>query len=242
MEAPVRLEILSRVPYLAPMPVPLMRIYRLMFSRLGPQHWWPAETPFEMMVGAILTQNTNWGNVEKAIERLRQAGMLKPDRIARASLPTLGALVRPAGYFRVKAKRLRSFVRYFVGRYSGDWRKMARRPTAELREELLAVHGVGPETADSILLYALRHPVFVVDAYTKRIFSRHGWAGEETEYHDLQGFIVRGIGGDPGLYNEYHALIVMIGKDFCRKKPRCESCPLRPLLPALGPAESTHSA
>ena len=223
------------MPYRSAMPVPLMRIYRLMFSRLGPQHWWPADTPFEVMVGAILTQNTNWGNVEKAIARLRQARMLNPDRIAGASLPRLAALIRPAGYFRVKAKRLRSFVRYFVHGYSGRWSAMARRPTAELREELLAVHGVGPETADSILLYALGHPVFVVDAYTLRIFHRHGWADERVKYHEVQTLITAGIKRDPVLFNEYHALIVMIGKDYCRKKPRCEVCPLKTLLPARGP-------
>lgn len=212
-----------------------------MFSRLGPQHWWPANSPFEVMVGAVLTQNTNWGNVEKAIARLQEARMLKPERIAALSLPKLAALIRPAGYFRVKARRLRSYVRYFVERYGGDWKKMARRPTAELREELLGVHGVGPETADSILLYALGHPIFVVDAYTLRIFHRHGWAEKDADYHAVQTLITSGIESDPAFFNEYHALVVMIGKHFCRKKPRCEACPLQPLLPRGGPFDLSQA-
>ncbi|MBI2891673.1 MAG: endonuclease III domain-containing protein [Nitrospirae bacterium] len=210
---------------------PLLKIYRLMFDRLGPQHWWPGETPFEVMVGAVLTQNTNWGNVEKAIANLKRARMLNPRRIAEAPLGRLASLIRPSGYFRVKARRLRSYVRYFVARYGGSVRKMARQPLPELRQELLDVHGVGPETADSILLYALDKPIFVVDAYTRRIFARHGWAGPKADYAQLQSIFAGGLPAEIRLFNEYHALIVRVGKEYCRSRPRCEACPLAPLLP-----------
>ncbi|MFA4974729.1 MAG: endonuclease III domain-containing protein [bacterium] len=203
-----------------------MEGFRLMLARFGPRGWWPGETPFEVMVGAILTQNTNWKNVEKAIANLKQEDILDPHAMLGLSPQRLASLIKPAGYFRVKAKRLRSFLKYFVENYDGSARKMAKRDLPQLREELLAVNGIGPETADSILLYALKKDIFVIDAYTKRILSRHGLCAEEDCYDDLQALFMDRIEKDIPLYNEYHALIVETGKDFCRTSPRCAECPL----------------
>jgi len=197
-----------------------------MLTRFGPRGWWPGQTPFEVMVGAVLTQNTNWKNVERAIGNLKEADALSPEAMLAMSPARLASLIKPAGYFRVKAKRLRNFLKYFVESYDGSARRMARRELAELRPELLAVNGVGPETADSILLYALKKPIFVIDAYTKRILSRHGLCAEEDAYDELQELFMDRLAEDVPLYNEYHALIVETGKDFCRTKPRCQDCPL----------------
>lgn len=197
-----------------------------MLARFGPRGWWPGETPFEVMVGAILTQNTNWKNVERAIENLTRERVLHPKKMLALHPATLASLIRPAGYYRVKARRLRSFLKYFVETYDGDAGRMAPRPLEELRPELLGVSGIGPETADSILLYALEKPVFVIDAYTKRILVRHGLCAEEDDYHALQELFVDHLPAEVPLYNEYHALIVETGKEYCRPKPRCEECPL----------------
>jgi endonuclease III related protein len=210
----------------------LSSYYDAMSSSLGPMHWWPAKTPFEVIVGAILTQNTAWTNVEKAIDNLRQAKLLTPAALARVSLPRLAKLIRSSGYFRQKAKKLKAFVGFLRRGYGGSLAKMFRRPTAELREELLGVHGIGPETADSILLYAGNHPVFVVDAYTRRILTRHDLASEKTGYEEVRELFETNLPRDPRLWNEYHALIVNVGKNWCRNRnPRCEECPLRPFLP-----------
>jgi endonuclease-3 related protein len=198
--------------------------------------WWPAQTPFEVIVGAILTQSTGWGNVERAIANLRSAGMLTPSAMLRVRTPRLAALVRPSGYFRQKAKKLKAFVRFLHARYGGSLDRMFQTPTVELREELLSVHGIGPETADSILLYAGNHPVFVVDAYTHRIFKRHGITEGKPDYEKVRTFIEASIPRQAKLFNEFHALIVNTGKTWCRKSaPRCEECPLRSLLPANSP-------
>jgi len=189
--------------------------------------WWPAETPFEVMVGAILTQNTAWGNVEKAISGLKARGLMSPGGMADLDPATLAALIRPAGYFNVKARRLRAFLDYFLGVHGGDEGRMGRGGTAALREELLGVNGVGPETADSILLYALGRPVFVVDAYTRRIFHRLGLSAEDASYDALQRMFTEALPRDAGLYNEYHALIVALGKNCCKPRPRCAACPVR---------------
>ncbi len=216
----------------------LNEIYRRMFDALGPQHWWPAERPLEMMVGAVLVQNTSWQNVRRAIDNLREAGLLEPHALFAVPEEELQELIRPAGYFRVKAKRLRNLLRFFVERYNGSFEAMSRTDLATLREELLAVRGVGPETADSILLYALALPVFVVNAYTQRIFARHGWIGFDADYRQIQEYFADGLPADAAMYNEYHALLVRVGKDYCRKaRPRCEGCPLRELLPRGGPLE-----
>lgn len=222
-------------------PVPpsgeLMRYYEAMSAALGPMRWWPARTPFEVIVGAILTQSTAWGNVERAIANLRHAGLLTPAALLRVPTPRLAALVRPSGYFRQKAKKLRAFVRFLQDVYGGSLKRMFRTPTLELRERLLSVHGIGPETADSILLYAGNHPVFVVDAYTHRIFGRHGITDGEPEYEKVRAFIETSLPPQPELFNEFHALIVNTGKNWCRKSaPRCEECPLRSLLPPNSPA------
>lgn len=214
----------------------LLRYYEAMSGAMGPMRWWPAQTPFEVIVGAILTQSTAWGNVERAIANLRSAGMLTPAAILRVPLPRLAALVRPSGYFRQKAKKLKAFVRFLQDEYRGSLKRMFHTPTLELREKLLSVHGIGPETADSILLYAGNHPVFVVDAYTHRILGRHGITDGKPDYEKVRAFIESSIPRRPALFNEFHALIVNTGKNWCRKSaPRCEECPLRPLLPANSP-------
>ncbi len=214
----------------------LLRYYEVMSGALGPMHWWPAKTPFEVIVGAILTQSTAWGNVERAIHNLEEARMLTPSAMLRVRTARLAALVRPSGYFRQKAKKLKAFVRFLHQEYRGSLTRMFQTPTSELREKLLAVHGIGPETADSILLYAGNHPVFVVDAYTHRIFGRHGITDGKPNYEKVRELIENSIPRQPKLFNEYHALIVNIGKTWCRKSvPRCGECPLRPLLPANSP-------
>lgn len=204
----------------------LKDIYERLFVHYGPQNWWPGESPFEVMVGAILTQNTNWTNVEKAIDNLKAAGALELEPMLELSHEQLAQLIRPAGYFNVKAKRLRAFLEFLKGEYGGDLEAMAREDTARLREKLLGVKGVGPETADSILLYALEHRIFVVDAYTHRVMSRHYLIPEDSDYHSIQEFLTERLPAQVEHYNEYHALLVMVGKDFCKPKARCEGCPL----------------
>lgn len=218
-------------------------VYRTLLKAFGPQHWWPGETPFEVIVGAILTQNTAWSNVEKAIKNLKRAEKLSPRALRSLSKKQLAGLIRPAGYFNIKADRLKHFIQFLFEEYSGDVRKMSREKSGPLREKLLRVKGIGPETADSILLYACQKPIFVIDAYTKRIFSRHRLVdssplqGLKQGYDDWQEVFTRALWFEtkPGrqkvaLYNEYHAQIVYLGKHFCNTKPRCETCPLRPYL------------
>ncbi len=211
----------------------LPHYYEALFSALGPRNWWPAKTPFEVIVGAILTQNTSWVNVERAIENLRREGMLSVRSIVRAPLGKLEHLVRPSGYFRQKARNLKAFAQFLRASFGGSLTRMFRAPVPELREKLLAVRGIGPETADSILLYAGRHPVFVVDAYTRRILERHALIpGGRLTYEEIRSVFETSLPRDTQLYNEFHALIVDVGKKWCRKKnPRCEECPLRPFLP-----------
>lgn len=205
------------------------RIYRVLFYSFGPQHWWPAKTPFEVMVGAILVQNTNWKNAERAIDQLKARHLLTPEKLNALNVKALANHIRPAGYFNVKAKRLKNFLSFFVGHYGGSVKRMKACDGAKLRRELLSINGIGPETADSILLYALEKPFFVVDAYTKRIFSRHGIVQKDDAYEKVQKAFIRSLLCDVRLYNEYHALIVKVAKDFCRTKPLCKTCPLRSL-------------
>lgn len=205
----------------------LLAIHDALFAAFGPQGWWPAATPFEVMVGAILTQNTNWRNVERAIANLRAARALTPAAMLRLRPGALAELIRPAGYFRVKAGRLGNLLGHLRARHGGSVARMLRAPLPQLREELLAIVGIGPETADSILLYAAGHPAFVVDAYTKRVLGRHGLVRAEASYAEVQGIFTRALPADLGLFNEYHALLVRLGKDFCRPRlPRCAHCPL----------------
>lgn len=214
-------------------PSELMAYHRVLADKLGPQHWWPAETPFEVIVGAILTQNTSWKNVEAAIANLKREKLLSPLAIEKVSVPRLERLIRSSGYFRQKAKKLKAFVRFLRREYGGALKRMFRTPTAELREKLLGVHGVGPETADSILLYAARKEVFVVDAYTKRILSRHGWTEEDVDYEEMRSLVENNLPRDVSLYNEFHAQFVQVGKNWCRPRdPRCSECPLGPFLEA----------
>jgi endonuclease-3 related protein len=211
----------------------LMAVYRALFKAYGAQHWWPAETPFEVMVGAVLTQNTAWSNVEKAVANLKQGRLLTPAGLDRAPESRLAALIRPSGYYNVKAKRLKNLAGFIRDRCSGSLRKMFSRDPGELRRGLLSVNGIGPETADSILLYAANMPFFVVDAYTKRVFSRHAFIAPDEDYDDVRDLFMDNLPADTRLYNEFHALIVRAGKEHCRKKiPLCNSCPLAPFLPS----------
>ena len=204
-----------------------MEYYRSMLAALGHRHWWPAKTPFEVCVGAILTQNTAWTGVEKAMANLENAGALDPRVLSALPVPALEELIRPAGYFRLKATRLRGLLYYLEQSCDFDLGVLARRGMGEVREELLAVRGVGPETADSILCYALGMPSFVVDAYTRRILSRHGLVPEDAPYHELRDYFMDVLEPDPALYNDFHAQLVRVGNRFCKtRKPLCEECPL----------------
>jgi len=205
----------------------LTLIFKRLYSTFGPQHWWPADSDFEVMVGAILTQNTSWSNVEKAILTLKKKKLLNAGKLYRLPPRQLAGLIKSAGYYNIKAARIKSFLKFFFDRYAAKTKLMARQELATLREQLLAVKGIGPETADSILLYALQKPVFVVDTYTKRILSRHGLIKAQADYTLLQGIFMHNLKKDVPLFKEYHALLVKLGKDFCRKQnPKCEICPL----------------
>ena len=205
----------------------LLDIYNRMLERLGRQNWWPADTPFEVCVGAILTQNTNWKNVEKAIKNLKKSKALSPEAIASMPLDRLEELVRPSGFYKQKARRLKDFSQWLVEK--GGIGSLSLIDTDTLREELLSIKGIGPETADSILLYALNRPVFVVDAYTYRIFTRHGIVDEDVDYNELQALFMENLPHDVELFKEYHALIVVVGKSFCKRRPLCGGCPLEGL-------------
>ena len=214
----------------------LQEYFQTLSVALGPMHWWPARTPFEVIVGAILTQSTAWVNVEQALANLRRAQLLNASAMEHVSEARLARLIRPSGYFRQKAKKLKAFVGFLRQRHGGSLARMFRVPTSELREQLLAVHGIGPETADSILLYAGGHPVFVVDAYTHRILGRHNLSGSPSDYRSVQSLFETNLPKDVALYNEFHALLVHVGKHWCRKRrPRCEDCPLLPHLPGTSP-------
>ena len=204
----------------------LLDIYRILFDHYGPREWWPAETPFEVVVGAILTQNTAWRNVEKAITNLKQLGPLTPEALFRLPEETLAEAIRPSGYYRQKGKRLRNFLGMLSDRFECRLDALFDLPTETLREELLALSGIGPETADSILLYAAGRPVFVIDTYTIRILSRHELLPEETSYAEAQQWVTDHLPEDVQLFNEFHALLVNVGKDFCSPRPKCSGCPL----------------
>jgi endonuclease-3 related protein len=239
----------------------ILSYYRSLLARWGAQNWWPAQSRLEVIIGAYLTQNTNWSNVEKAISNLRRARVLSIKSLRELPLRDLEQLIRPSGYFRQKAERLKAFLSFLDSNYSGSLDRMFAQPTEKLRAELLALNGVGPETADSILLYAGNHPVFVVDAYTRRILERHGIISGKTSYDDIRLLIEHTIrsaapeqlttdehGADPRHpvsrmsrarrtelaqhYNELHALIVRAGNLYCRSTPNCEGCPLQKFLPS----------
>lgn len=211
--------------------IDLIEVYQTLLDRFGHRHWWPGDTPFEICVGAILAQNTNWKNVQRAISNLKQAGILSYKKMREIPVESLAELIRPSGYFNQKAKKLKAFLEFLAREYTGSLSSMFREKTPVLREKLLGVKGIGPETADSILLYAGNHPVFVVDLYTYRVATRHGWLPEEANYAELQQYFQERIPNDLALYNDFHAQIVAVGAAYCRKKPDCEACPLYRYLP-----------
>jgi endonuclease-3 related protein len=205
----------------------LLHIYETLERAFGDLHWWPGETPFEVAVGAILTQNTNWANVERAIGQLKAEGVLEPRVLHGLDDETLADLIRPSGYFRVKTKRLKAFLAVLCGDFGGDLGLMLSGDLPQARQRLLAISGIGEETADSMLLYAGGRPVFVVDTYTRRILTRHGIIDGKLPYVDIQRLFTTHVPRDAGLYNQYHAMIVETGKRYCRTEPRCGECPLR---------------
>ncbi len=201
-------------------------MYHRLFAAFGPQHWWPGDSPLEIATGAILTQNTNWSNVEKAIANLKKGKALSARHLHRIPVSHLAGLIRPAGYFNIKAKRLKNFIDFLYEEYQGSMKRMAKENLLVTRNKLLSVNGIGHETADSIILYALEKPVFVIDTYTKRILSRHAIINPDRSYDTYQELFHTKLKSDVLLFNEYHALIVRLAKDFCRTKPTCTGCPL----------------
>ena len=204
----------------------LMEIYQLMLDRFGEQHWWPGDSRFEIIVGAILTQNTNWVNVEKAIGNLKSADALCPEKLYKMETETLATLIKPAGYFNLKAGRLRNFLTWLFENYDGQVDAAENLSAWDIRQQLLSIKGIGPETADSISLYAYGKQVFVVDTYTCRIMVRHGLIEAEAGYEQIREFMEASLPGDVKLFNEYHALLVQVGKNHCKPKAKCAGCPL----------------
>jgi endonuclease-3 related protein len=207
----------------------LTEIYDLLYARFGPQHWWPGRSVLEIIVGAVLTQNANWKNVEKAIRNLKNARSLSIRRLYDIDVPDLAKLIRPAGYYNLKAVRLKNFINCLVEDFDGGLSAMRKLDIQSLREKLLSINGIGPETADSILLYAFEKPVFVIDAYTARVAVRHRLIGSDIGYESLRDFFQSNLPQETRLFNEYHALLVRVGKEFCRPRPKCAGCPLEKL-------------
>jgi len=202
----------------------LTEIYKRLLKTFGPQKWWPAQTRFEVIIGAILTQNTNWGNVEKVLKNLKRKRLLSARALNKISAQKLGLQIKSSGYFNIKAKRLKNFISFLFKEYQGNLKNMAKENFRILRRKLLCINGIGPETADSILLYAFDKPVFVVDAYTKRIFYRHNIINRKDDYHAIQELFMGSLKRDVSMFNEYHALIVRLGKEYCKPNPHCEQC------------------
>jgi endonuclease-3 related protein len=204
----------------------LMQMYQLLIERFGPQGWWPGQSTTEIIIGAILTQNTSWKNVEKAIANLNAAHCLDFDKLNAMHTDFIAELIRPAGYYNIKAARLKNFVNWLFAEYRGDLHLVENVSTDLLREKLLSIKGIGRETADSILLYAFERPVFVIDTYTFRVLSRHYLIDEYCEYDQMKDLFERNLKLDTKLFNEFHALFVCVGKDFCKPRPKCQGCPL----------------
>jgi endonuclease III related protein len=216
----------------------LLETYERLLAAFGPQHWWPGDSPFEVCVGAVLVQNTAWRNVERAIQNLRDANVMQPRALYALQPDELAELIRPAGYYQLKTKRLRNLLQFILDEYAGSLDQMFATHVDVLREQLLSVHGIGPETADAILLYAGGLPTFVVDTYSHRVLARHGWTGYDADYHEIKDYFEASLPADSALYNEYHALLVRLGKDYCRRTaPKCDTCPLAALLPPSGIAQ-----
>ncbi len=216
----------------------LQEAFDRLMTAYGPQGWWPGDTPLEVAVGAILTQNTNWNNVKKAIDRLHEADAMSVTALAEMPEEELAELIRPAGYYRVKTRRLKNFLQVVIDEFDGSVEAMLRLEKYDLRATLLRVHGIGPETADSIALYAAQKPIFVVDTYTARVLKRHGWIDLDANYDDIQDRFHHDLAEDVELFNEFHALIVRVGKDHCKPAAKCDGCPLETLLPETGPIEN----
>lgn len=208
----------------------LLRLYDVLYKTFGPQHWWPARTRFEIIIGAILTQNTAWSNVEKAIGNLARERLLNPASLKAITKRRLACLIKPSGYYNIKADRVKSFVNFLYKRYGGSLKRMFSQDAGLLRCELLGVRGLGKETVDSILLYAGKRPFFVVDAYTKRILSRHNVISDDDDYDTIQRLFTDNLPCDESLFGEYHGLLVKLAKDICKKSPKCELCPVREIL------------
>lgn len=201
--------------------------YKELYKRYGPQGWWPGDSALECVLGAVLTQNTSWTNAEKAISNLKKENIISIDKLSAVSTGVLASIIRPCGYYNQKAVRIKDFITFVVDMYEGDLEKMFREDTSGLRNKLLTIKGIGPETADTILLYAAHKPVFVIDAYTYRVLSRHGLVPEYTTYEEMQDLFMDSLSEDREVFNEYHALLVRVGKEHCRKRsPLCEGCPL----------------
>jgi endonuclease-3 related protein len=212
----------------------LLRIYRRLLDCFGPAGWWPGETPFEVCLGAILTQNTAWTNAEKALQALRTQGWLSYRRLRSLSVSRLATLIRSSGTFNIKARRIHAFLLFLGSEFGGDVQAMRCVEAGPLRRKLLGVPGIGRETADSIALYAAGRPLFVVDGYTRRVFARLGLLGGHEAYDDIQRLFMEQLPPDAPLFNDYHAQIVRLGKDICRPRPRCGNCPLEDLCPRRG--------
>jgi endonuclease-3 related protein len=205
----------------------LIDIFDALYSTFGPQHWWPAKSDFEVIVGAILTQSVSWVNVEKAIRNLKKESLLSIDAILEADEKSLAGLIKSTRFYNQKAAKLKNFCNYIKTRYTGDIYEMFKNDVLKIRQELLSIKGLGAETADSIILYAAKKPIFVVDSYTKRVFFRMGFFDDSIDYQSMQDFFMKHLPKDTKLYNEYHALIVKLGKDYClSRQPKCEVCPL----------------
>ncbi len=206
----------------------LLKIYQNLYHHFGPLHWWPGDTPWEIMVGAVLTQNTNWNNVVKAIHNLKRENLLNPFALYQLEESKLALLIKSSGYYKVKARRLKNLVNFLVEKYQGKESLMFKEKDEDLREKLLSIKGIGPETADSILLYAGNKPFFVVDSYTRRIFSRHKLISQAATYKQIQDFFTQNLDHEVKLFNEFHAQIVMLGKTICKNNnPSCQVCPLK---------------
>ena len=206
-----------------------MAIYEALLAHFGHRNWWPGDEPFEIVVGAILTQNTAWKNVEKAIAALKERGLLDPKRMLETPTDELAALIRPSGYFNQKAKKLKAFLNFLFERHRGRLDELFELDVEDMREQLLGVWGIGKETADSIILYAANKLTFVIDAYTKRILVRKGIVDADATYDEMKELFERNLPADVGLYNDYHAQLVALGKTYCTTRPRCEACPIRDL-------------
>ncbi len=207
----------------------LLNIYQKLYNAIGPRHWWPGDSPFEVIIGAILTQNTSWKNVETAIKALKEYNLLDPVRLLKVDEGILANTIKSSGFFNIKTKRIKNFIRFLFENYQGSLEKMFSENPTPLREKLLKINGIGPETADSILLYAGGKPIFVVDAYTRKILLRHNLISKAAGYSETQALFMENLEKDVRMFNEYHALLVYVGKYFCKRIPGCENCPMRGL-------------